>query len=63
MPRPERDPLGRLRTGDPQPARLGGALETPADLRTAWPVVADPGRIDDTLRKFVDALSPGRLDV
>jgi transposase len=52
----------RLRRLDPAPA--GSALSTPAwkapsGRRAAWLVVAEAGELDDTERKFVDALITG----
>jgi transposase len=56
----------KLRRGDPMPAGQAPSAspwKAPSGRRAAWLVVADAGEIDDTARKFVDALLAGTPDI
>jgi transposase len=54
-----RDWLRRLRDATPHPAGSAPAWKTPSGRRAAWLVVADADEIDNSERKFVDALIGG----
>jgi transposase len=56
----------KLRRSDPMPAGLAPSArpwKAPSGRRAAWLVVADAGEIDDTARKFVNALLAGAPDL
>jgi len=46
-----------------RPGAVGNPWKAPSGRRAAWLVVADAGEIDDTARKFVDALLAGAPDL
>jgi transposase len=57
-----KDWVRRLRTAEPAPVGStpsAPAWKAPSGRRAAWLVVAEAGEIDDTERKFVDALLAG----
>ena len=58
-----RDWLRRLRAATPQPAGSMPAWKTPSGRRAAWLVVADADEIDETERRFVDALIAGSAEL
>jgi transposase len=58
-----RDWLRRLRAATPQPAGSMPAWKTPSGRRAAWLVVADADEIDETERRFVDALMAGSAEL
>mgnify|MGYP002715698440 CR=1 FL=1 len=58
-----RDWLRRLRAATPQSAGSMPAWKTPSGRRTAWLVVADADEIDETERRFVEALIAGSAEL
>ena len=58
-----RDWLRRLRAANPASAGSAPAWKTPSGRRAAWLVVADPDEIDETERRFVDALIAGSAEL
>jgi transposase len=58
-----RDWIRRLRAANPPSAGSAPAWKTPSGRRAAWLVVADPDEIDETERRFVDALIAGSAEL